>query len=157
MTRSCPTWLYSLYFAACREPPAVGLPATAAVRHFASAAVSFGALSFRPLVLKIGPLPELFGGGRSMPFWGRQAANLSSRAWRRALAAACTGLLGVEDGLVAVFVAGVAGDAGVDCTVEALGRALALVTVVEAVELAFAESPPHAPRSSAATGAGTPT
>ena len=47
--------------------------------HFFCAALELAALlMFRPLVLKIGPLPEVFGAGSVTPFSRMQLANLAS-------------------------------------------------------------------------------
>jgi hypothetical protein len=44
---------------------------------------------FRPLVLKIGPLPDVFGAGRLTPFARMQAANAANALLRAGLLNAC--------------------------------------------------------------------
>jgi hypothetical protein len=53
--------------------------------HFFSAALNLLLEVSIPLVLKMGPLPVVFGAGTLTPFWRRQAAYLASPARAEAL------------------------------------------------------------------------
>lgn len=58
---------------------------TRLARHFIVAVLNLALVVSMPFVLKIGPLPEVFGAGMAMPFWRRHVAYLVSAVLKAGL------------------------------------------------------------------------